>query len=129
MQRRHKWADAALADPLLTPERRCYGVFHQVELSSGQITSCYTGAGFLEIPLLSQPRYLKLNILNGQIIAYGMGSVSDAVKGYYGLNSSALVALIDMSDNRSSIEELNAKLLALTIAWEAPNHVDTPTNH
>ena len=118
MERRHNWASAALADPLLTPKRRCYGVFHQVELSSGQITSCYTGAGFLEIPLLSQPRYLKLNFLNGQLIAYGMGSVSNAVKGYYGLNSSELVNLVDMSDQESSVEEMNAKLLAMPISKE-----------
>ena len=118
-KRRQVWANTALEDPLLTPERRCYGVFHQVDLSSGQITSCYTGAGYLEIPLLSQPRYLKLDILNGQLIAYGAGSVSNAVKGYYGLTSSALVALIDMSDGKSSVEEINAKLLALPITWEA----------
>ena len=115
MARRQAWANTALEDPLLTPERRCYGVFHQVDLSSGQITNCYAGAGYLEIPLLSQPRYLKLDILNGQLIAYGAGSVADAVKRYYHLNSSALVNLIDMSDQGSSVEEINAKLLALPI--------------
>ena len=47
MARRQAWANAALADPLLTPERRCYGTYSQKDLSSGQQTNCYVGVGFL----------------------------------------------------------------------------------
>ena len=68
MARRQDWADKALADPLFTPERRCYGTYFQKDLSSGQQTNCYVGIGYLAMlpPDQTPDLTARLDMITGQ---------------------------------------------------------------
>ena len=120
--RRQTWVNAALADPLLAPERRCYGAYFQIDLSAGQQTNCYVGVGFLaSLPSNVIPELdLRLDMITGHIIQYARNSsVSRETRKFYGLDISSLNELINMSDQGLRVESINEYMVNCPIAEEA----------
>ena len=118
MARRQDWADKALADPLFTPERRCYGTYFQKDLSSGQQTNCYIGIGFMAMLPAHVPLNVDLNLdhLTGHIdIHFRSSSVSRETREFYGLSIGQLNGLINMSDRGFSAEVMNYYMLSCSI--------------
>ena len=119
MARRRDWANKALADPLFTPERRCYGTYFQKDLSSGQQTNCYVGIGFLAmLPAnVSPDADLMLNQMTGHIGIYlKSSSVSRETRKFYNLSIGNLNKLTNMSDQGSSAEAINYYMLNCPIS-------------
>ena len=114
MARRQDWADRALADPNMTPERRCYNAYFQRDLSSGQQTNCYVGLGFLAMfpPNVTPDVTLTLDTFNGHITMYAkFPSVSRETRKFYDISIGDLNELINMSDRGSTAEAINAYML------------------
>ena len=119
MTRRQDWANKALADPLFTPERRCYGAFFRQDLSSGQQTNCYVGIGFLAMLPANVPLNVDLSLdhLTGHIDMYfRSSSVSRETREFYDLSPGRFNELVNMSDLRFSAEAINAYLLNCPIS-------------
>ena len=119
MARRQDWADKALADPLFTPERRCYGTYFQKNLTSGQQTNCYVGIGFLTMLPANVPFNvdMKLDEITGHIIMHINGSsVSRETRRFYDLPIGHLNKLMNMSDRGSSAEAINHYMLNCPIS-------------
>ena len=122
MARRQTWVNAALADPLLDPEHRCYGNYFQTDLSSGQRTNCYVGAGFLAmLPFDSAlDMDLRLDQWTGHISMYARSfSVSRETRKFYGLDIGSLNELINMSDQGLRVQSINEYMVNCPIAEEA----------
>ena len=119
MARRRDWANRALADPLFTPERRCYGTYFQKDLSSGQQTNCYVGIGFLAMlpPDQTPDLTARLDMITGQAFLYtNRNSVSRETREFYDLSIGHLNELINMSDLRFSAEAINHYMLNCPIS-------------
>ena len=114
MARRRDWAERALADPNMTPERRCYGSYFQRDLSSGQQTNCYVGLGFLASlpPNVASDVDLIFDQITGHVnMFYKQSLVSRETRRFYDISIGDLNELINMSDRGSTAEEINAYML------------------
>ena len=117
LERRHVLANAALADPNMTPERRCYGSYYAADLSSGQITNCYAGLGHvimlreLDTPLFGSwmLRY------EGHLVHSGGSSMATA--DWYGLTYKEMDNIIGMSDRKAPTEDINEYLLSRALPF------------
>ena len=118
-ERRHTLANAALANPNMTPERRCIGSYYAADLSSGQITNCYAGlAHTIMLRTTGKQLYGSWNFRQGHLIHSG-GS-STAVADWYGLTYKEMDRIIGRSDRKDSTESINAFLLTRALPALAP---------
>ena len=117
---RHILANAALADPNMTPERRCIGSYYGADLSSGQITNCYAGLGHV-IMLTRTHRQTAIRLLDADLTSeqghlVHSGGSSMAVADWYGLTYEEMDNIIGMSDRKEPTEDINEFLLSRAIS-------------
>ena len=111
-ERREILANAALADPNMSPERRCIGTYYAADLSSGLITNCYAGLGHAIMQrALDKPLYgFWMFNYAGHLLHSGGSSMLTA--DWYGLTYKEMDNIISMSDRKEPTETINAYLLS-----------------
>lgn len=118
MKRREQWAEAAEADPIFSDvNRRVCGSWQSIHIADCKIRNCYLSIGYL----VSGGRFEYTRSWvngSGKIFEDGtiepaasMNQVENRVQDYYGLRPSVVNMLMERSDEREPVEDLNSVML------------------